>query len=216
MDHQHAVQTLAAERYLLEEMAEAERDEFEAHYFECAVCAESVRSGAVLADAARAGRISAGTASAAGAAAVPSPRRSFAAFAPLAAAATLALVAGYQTFVTVPGLRRQLEAPQALAPIAVPPVSRGEGIVVSRHQTDGPVVLALDINSGALSTQLVYDLRTDGGDVVLSGQAPVPPQGTPLLLLLPGKSLTSGQYAIVVRDSASPAQEVGTYRFIVR
>lgn len=216
MDHQHAVQTLAAERYLLEEMPEAERDAFEAHYFDCAVCAESVRTGAVLADAARAGRIAPGTGGTPTATGTHRPGWSIATFAPLAAAATLALVAGYQTFVTVPGLRRQLESPQALAPIAVPPVSRGEGAVVPLDQTGAPVVLTLDINSGALSSQLVYDLRTDSGDVVLSGRAPVPSQGTPLLLLLPGKSLTSGQYAIVVRDSASPAQEVGTYRFIVR
>lgn len=208
MDHHDAVRTLAAERYLLEEMSESEREEFEAHYFECPTCAESVRTGAALADAARAGRVPAGAPT------LVRTRRSFTTIVPLAAAAALALVAGYQAFVTIPGLRRAIDAPQALAPIAVPPVSRGDGVVVAR--TDGAVVLALDINVDALSPQLVYDLRTDGGDVVLSGQSPVPPQGTPLLLLLPGKSLTSGQYAIVVRDSASPAREVGTYRFIVR
>lgn len=213
MEHHDAVRTLAAERYLLEEMSDPEREEFEAHYFECPTCAESVRTGAALADAARAGHVPAGRAPVEG---TSRPGWSFAAFAPLAAAAALALVAGYQTFVTVPGLRRQLDAPQALAPIAVPPVSRGEGVVIPLDRTGGAVALALDINTGALSTQLVYDLRTDSGDVVLSGLAPVPPQGTPLLLLFPGKSLTSGQYAIVVRDSASPAQEVGTYRFIVR
>lgn len=208
MDHHDAVRTLAAERYLLDEMSESEREEFEAHYFECPTCAESVRAGAALADAARAGRIPAGAAPLVG------RRGSLRTIVPLAAAATLALVAGYQAFVTIPALRRAIDTPQALAPIAVPPISRGDGVVVAR--TDGAVVLALDINVDALSSQLVYDLRTDGGDVVLSGQSPVPPQGTPLLLLLPGKSLTSGQYAIVVRDSASPAREVGTYRFIVR
>jgi hypothetical protein len=208
MDHHEAVRSLAAERYLLEEMSESEREAFEAHYFECPTCAESVRAGAALADAARAGRVPA---------AAPAPVRTRGVLAtaiPLAAAAALALVAGYQAFVTIPGLRRALDTPQALAPVAVPPASRGEGVVVNR--TDGPVVLSLDINVDALSSQLVYDLRTDGGDEVLSGKSPVPPQGTPLLLLLPGKSLTSGQYAIVVRDSASPAQEVGTYRFVVR
>jgi hypothetical protein len=210
MDHHEAVRTLAAERYLLEEMSEPEREAFETHYFECSTCAESVRAGAVLADAARAGRIPAQKA------APVVARWSFKTLVPMAAAAALAIVAGYQTFVTIPGLRQALGAPQALAPIAVPPISRGEGVVVPLDRTGGSVALSLDINAGALSSQLVYDLRTDGGDVVLSGLAPVPPQGTPLLLLLPGKSLTSGQYAIVVRDSASPARDVGTYRFIVR
>ena len=33
MDHLQAVNTLAAERYLLDEMTDAERDEFEGHFF---------------------------------------------------------------------------------------------------------------------------------------------------------------------------------------
>jgi hypothetical protein len=210
MDHQDAVRTLAAERYLLDELSDAEREVFEAHYFECATCAESVRAGAVLADAARSGRIPA---------AAPVSTRggwSFAAVVPMAAAAALALVVGYQSLVTIPGLRQAIDAPRALTPIALAPMSRGEGAEVSRGEATDPVALALDINADTQSSQLVYDLRTDSGDVVLSGVAPVPSQGTPLLLLIPGTSLTTGQYEVVVRDGASPAREMGTYRFIVR
>lgn len=36
----------ATERYLLEEMPEAERDQFEAHFFSCIECAAEVRAGA--------------------------------------------------------------------------------------------------------------------------------------------------------------------------
>lgn len=43
MTHQQAVDTLASERYLLDEMREPERFEFEAHYFDCEECAEEVR-----------------------------------------------------------------------------------------------------------------------------------------------------------------------------
>jgi hypothetical protein len=48
MTHEQAIGALAAERYLLEEMTETERDDFEAHYFSCAACADDVRLGAVL------------------------------------------------------------------------------------------------------------------------------------------------------------------------
>jgi len=215
MEHEDAVRTLAPERYLLGEMDEPERDAFEAHYFACAICAESVRTGTILADAAQSGHVSPGVTQLVPATARPAPRRSRA-WMPLAAAAALALVTGYQTFVTIPGLRRALDAPQALAPIALAPASRGEGAVVTRDRTMGSIALALDINADAAASRLVYDLRTDDGGVVLSGQAPVPPQGTPLLLLIPGTSLTSGQYVIVVREADAPGREIGTYRFIVR
>jgi len=61
MDHLQAVNTLAAERYLLEEMTDAERDEFEGHFFSCKDCAEDLRAGAVMIDGARSGLITNGT-----------------------------------------------------------------------------------------------------------------------------------------------------------
>ena len=42
MTHQQALDGLASERYLLDEMTEGERFEFEAHYFDCVDCAEDV------------------------------------------------------------------------------------------------------------------------------------------------------------------------------
>jgi len=48
MNHLQAVNTSAAERYLLEEMSELERHAFEDHYFSCADCAEDVRVGALM------------------------------------------------------------------------------------------------------------------------------------------------------------------------
>lgn len=203
MEHHEAARTMAAERYLLEEMTEAEREAFEAHFFECGSCADAVRAGAVLADATRAGL------------AAPRPaRRSLFPLVSLAAAAALALVVGYQTLVTIPGLRARLAAPQAVAPVALAPASRGEGPVIQLAGDAAAVALALDINLGPGTGQLVYDLRTEAGVVLFSGQAPVPPPGTPLLLLLPRSALHAGQYVIVVRSGADPAREVGTYRFV--
>ena len=49
MEHQQALATKASERYLLGEMSEPERFDFEAHYFDCPECADDVRTAAALA-----------------------------------------------------------------------------------------------------------------------------------------------------------------------
>ena len=41
MEHEQATATLAAERYILNELTAAEREAFEEHYFVCERCARS-------------------------------------------------------------------------------------------------------------------------------------------------------------------------------
>jgi len=48
MEHTEARNTNAAERYLLQEMLDPERDAFEDHYFDCTECAADVRDGAAM------------------------------------------------------------------------------------------------------------------------------------------------------------------------
>jgi anti-sigma factor RsiW len=42
VDHKTAVQSLATERYILDELSAAERDEFEEHLSDCRQCMEDV------------------------------------------------------------------------------------------------------------------------------------------------------------------------------
>src|ERR1700676_3255045 len=48
MDHAEATRRFAAEQYLLGELSESEREEFENHFFACPECAETVEAGVVL------------------------------------------------------------------------------------------------------------------------------------------------------------------------
>jgi anti-sigma factor RsiW len=48
MDHQDALRLAASEKYLLNEISRAERDEFEKHFFDCPECAEEVRTTAAF------------------------------------------------------------------------------------------------------------------------------------------------------------------------
>ena len=48
MEHDQATQLRAAERYLLGELSDAERKEFEEHFFVCPACEEEVGAGIIL------------------------------------------------------------------------------------------------------------------------------------------------------------------------
>lgn len=50
MEHQDAIRSQTADRYLLGDLAGAERDEFESHFFECEECADAVRTGVLFID----------------------------------------------------------------------------------------------------------------------------------------------------------------------
>src|SRR5436853_7819226 len=53
MEHNQAVAEMAAEKYVLNELGNGERDQFEEHYFSCTDCAQDVRDLAGLAEGAR-------------------------------------------------------------------------------------------------------------------------------------------------------------------
>lgn len=62
MTHQQAIDKHAAERYLLQEMPELERFAFEEHFFDCQICAEDVRTGALIQEGVKGGLLPEGTA----------------------------------------------------------------------------------------------------------------------------------------------------------
>ncbi|HEY7406559.1 MAG TPA: zf-HC2 domain-containing protein [Candidatus Angelobacter sp.] len=45
IDHQQAIKSMMAERYLLGELSESDRDAYEAHLFDCQMCFEQVKAG---------------------------------------------------------------------------------------------------------------------------------------------------------------------------
>ncbi len=113
MEHERAVQNLAVECYLLGEMTDDQREDFEAHYFECAVCADDLRSASQFIEEAKdifasdpAQRVRARIAS------EPRPasrwldwlQPQFA----MAAIAVLAVVVGVESLSTIPSLERRL------------------------------------------------------------------------------------------------------------
>src|SRR5439155_4160515 len=122
MDHEQSINTQAAERYLLEELPPALREEFEQHYFGCPECAEEVRLGfqfgrnlnAVFRDQAQA---------------VDSrwrqtSPRGWLTWAPIAAGLAIAVLSTYQNAVQIPALRARtapFEAARVFSPVILAP-----------------------------------------------------------------------------------------------
>jgi anti-sigma factor RsiW len=219
MTHQQALDGLASERYLLDEMNEGERFEFEAHYFDCTECAEDVKRGEMIRQEARqagfrtGGRVETGQPGVV----LTSPkwwRRPMVAV-PWAAAATLALVTGYQSFVTVPGLREAV-APQAIEPVMLRGATRGAThslVTIAPNQRF--VALSADLTTTPESSALTYEILDANRRSIVSGQSATPSAGAPLMLLVPVHELqNAGHYTLAVRQ-ADQKTVIGEYEFDV-
>jgi hypothetical protein len=211
--------TLAVERYLLEEMTNADRQAFEDHFFSCDACAEDLRIAAAMLQGAQAGFAGPATTGRVVPMVVKPPAarplwyRSAAL--PWAAAAALAVVTAYQSVWVVPSLRRDTST-FAIVPITLRPANRGSEALVPLGRGTGPVSLAIDINDPPPSGELTYDLSASDGRHVASGRAAVPAAGTPLLLLIPSWTLVgSMHYILSVHDAGPSGRPLGEYRFAV-
>jgi hypothetical protein len=220
MTHQEAVDTLATERYLLDDMSGEDRQVFEDHFFACGVCADDLRTAAAMLQGTKegfAGRSTSGhvlpMVVKPQAGRNPAWYRSVAM--PWAVAATLAVVAGYQSLRVVPSPGRDT-SPLALVPVTLRPQSRGAEAVVPIDAQGGPAVLAIEVNDAPQGGQLTYDLSTTDGRPIVSGRAAAPAPGSPLLLLIPSSTLVGPMhYILSVHDAAGAGRSLGEYRFAV-
>jgi hypothetical protein len=220
LDHLKATKRNIADRYVLGELSQAQREEFEAHYFECVECAEDVRaflaissnSRSVLVDVPDYGE----PAAASGwkrlgwfqALRTWRPPAVYA-MAPALALFALTIITTYQSIT----LRSQLVA-QAVPQFALRPDVRGEGAEIGVQKQGHFLVLAADV-PGA-SREVRWQIRAVGSQIpLMEGTAPGPPPGSSLSVLIPGSKLGTGQYVLAVRpDGISP--ETGSeimYRF---
>ena len=227
MDHLQAVNTLAIERYLLDEMPRDERDSFEEHFFSCVECAEDARVAATMRDGAAAGLARTSAAPAVGTNTAPAedrgavlafrpPNRGWrgSVALPWAAAATLAIGLGYQT-VRGPLMSPPAANSVALTPTTLRPASRGQEAVVTAG-AHGAVTLAVDLGGAQFDSSIKYELATAEGKAVASGEAPVPVAGGPLLLMLSGSALkSSDRYVLTLKGEREPLT-LAPYRFRVK
>jgi len=203
MNHENAIDSMAAERYILGELNAEDRDAFEAHFFNCTECATSIRAAAKVSASVRLG-VPHG-------AALPRSRMNWWA----AASIVLAGALGYQT-VVVPRIH-ETESQKQGAAVLTPQMLTGDtrGVLTTVIARPGEPVL--------IKFPLFAEPGTYRGEFIDSNNhqvAPpfdVPPVGLDdqlvPLYVAPG-TLHSGIYTLVIRGAGGNA--VATYHFQVR
>jgi len=220
MNHTDALQTFAAEKYLLNELPAPAREEFEEHFFECPECAMDVRTGAAFIGQARTElRFVSQSASA-------TRKRSLFSFftLPLAGVlvAAMAVLVVYQNVVTLPRLRGEVAAANAPAVLSatslIAAASRGTDLPSATVSKGQPLILNVDVPTDDRFSSYKLTLVDPAGSP--AGTIDVSPEQAKntLLVRLPANQIRDGNYALLVegmQEGGKPAVRLTQYRFRV-
>jgi len=213
MDHQAAVSGKLTERYLLNELAPEERDDFEEHFFECAECADDVRLGASLVANAK-DVLRAESRAPERAAARKAPRWLGWLWSPAPAygiALSLLMFSVQQHSV----VQRVME-PQVITAAALRPATRGDAQVIRVNSSQQLFQLAADVPPGLA---VVCEFRNAAAEVMFRKDAVADAAAGTLNFLLPVESFPDGSYKLLIHgkapDGAGRTFEE-QYEFVVR
>ncbi len=222
MDHGEAVQMMAVERYLLDELPPDERDAFEQHMFSCEECALDIRAGAAFISEAKSQFLEDAITPAASLSAPPPhsntqfKKSSWSwlwqpAFAVPAFAALLAVIA-FQNISTIPSFRRSATEPRVLFSNPIHAGTRGSAhTVVQADLTEG---LALSIELPQSSTYSSYDFQLNNAAGTKLWMRTVVPSNTGaesdgiVSLIIPGSGLQQASYTLVIWATTPQNQRV--------
>jgi hypothetical protein len=223
MEHNGAVKTKAVERYLLGEMLQDERDEFEEHYFACKDCAQDVRAGARFRANAREWLKDLRQF-----ADVEEPRRGFSwwrfpAMAPVAVSVLLLGVVVYQSGFEIPSLKRQLgtQAPaEGAIAVLLRATTRGAEGAAQIPRGSGLVSLHFDILPDMKESAYECTIMDASGRVMAVPTVESPKGDEPAIVQLRREYFPPGRYTLAVRGasggtlgSTAPRETLAKYEF---
>jgi Putative zinc-finger len=224
MDHYQATQLTAVEKYLLDELAPGERDDFEEHFFDCQECAIDLRSTAAFMAAAKkefqANPVSKPRGAANG-------RSFFASLWPSAlvwsALAASLLVVAYQNLVVFPRFATEiagLKAPEILPSISlVGGNSRGGQIPAAEVGTARPFLLQFDIPTQDRFSSYTCLLYSPSGSLAWRVEVSAQSAKDTVSIRVPSANRQSGEYTLTVQGNTgqggTPA-DLAHYRFVLK
>jgi hypothetical protein len=213
MDHNLVVREKITEKYLLEELDPALRDEFEEHFFDCEECARDIRAASEFVNHSRVvlaersatvrGPETAHPPHAAGGGWFSWLRPAFA----VPVFALLLVVIAYQNLATLPHLTRAARQPQLLPAATVNLLTYGENAApLVIHPGDGFLVNVI-VPPGHKFASYRVDLYNPAAG--LDGSLAIPAFAEDTWpIRFPGASRQSGKYKLVVHGITASGQEV--------
>jgi hypothetical protein len=227
MNHNEAVQQMAAERYLLDELTSGARDEFEEHLFDCPKCAFEVRAGAAFVDEAKEQLPGIATDSAARekpGKAGERRERGFSWWRPVFAVpvfAALLIVVGYQNLVTIPAFRNSENQPRIVALGPLSGATRGGAPTAITADRAHGVALPVDLPIEPVLGNFVsysFDLNDPQGKLAWTGSIAAPAQEAggdlQLSIVIPGGMLQSGTYSLAVSRVGAHGERTAIGRYV--
>jgi hypothetical protein len=229
MNHDAVVLQKLTERYLLGELDDRARQEFEEHYFDCPDCALDVRAAALFVEQSKV-VLAEAPQPAAPRSPVTIPVRSkpgwFAAFRPAFAAPVMALlltVILYQNLVTYPRLRQALNSPRILSFASLNVGTFGSAAPVISTRSGEGFLLFVRIPPESIYSRYVAELYNPAGKLEWSltipasaAQAPVQgPVQDQWPVQVPAAAREAGTYSLVVNGitAVGESKEVGRASF---
>ena len=226
MDHQKAMQLMAVEKYLLNELPAQLRDDFEEHYFDCPECAADLRATAAFLDATKAelkANSSSRTSQAKG-----TKRRFTLLWKPALVVTLLAaslLVIAYQNVVVYPRLTRQIS--QSSAPEILPSLSlvggnsRGGQVPSLTVGTSQPFLLFLDIPTQDRFSTYTCSLYSPSGKLTWHVEVSSQQAKDTISIRIPAVDRMDGKYSLLVQgnlDASHPGTSIDLahYDFALR
>lgn len=208
MDHDEAVRLKATERYLLAELDDNQREEFEEHLFDCQECALDLRAGAMFVE-----QTKTVLAEAPATATKPEPNKSSAgwlgwlrpAFAVPVMAVLLAVI-GYQNFIQIPYRDQAANQVQDLPNASINISTRGGSIRhVAVHPGQG-FVLMMNVPPDLSYSSYILELYNQAGKLQWSLTIPASSPDDLRTITIPGAGLEQGTYKLATSGVTTAGQ----------
>lgn len=223
MDHEQVVRNRLTEQYLLHELEDEARDEFEEHFFQCSECAADIRTASEFVE--RTKIIFARPVEQIATVRETKPKRvrfnwlswlqpQFAA----SALAVLIAVVAYQNLVTLPRLHDALGQPQSLPWAAVAVGTYGAAGPTVTAQQGKSFLLFVRIPPDGKYARYTADLYNSGGGLECSLTTPAGSVEDQWPVLIPGTNRAGGSYRISVRGitASGETKDLGSAPFVLQ
>jgi hypothetical protein len=221
MDHDMVVRQKMTERYLLDELDPAARDEFEEHFFDCRDCALDVHAGALFVEqskvvlAEKPEPVAAGLPATAPVPAKPGWLSWFRPAVVVPVMVMLLIVIGYQNLVIYPQLQQALNSPQVLPWASVNVGTWGSGGPVITARPGEGFLLFVRIPPEGGYSHYTAELYNPGGKLEWTLTIPATSAQDQWPVQVPGANREAGSYTLTVRGvtAAGESKDIGRTSF---